>query len=173
MSAGAGTVRADRGRTGTDAGGRGGTPRLERLAWLLDSSIRVPGTRFRIGIDGLIGLLPGIGDLVGTLLSGYIVAEAARLGVPGSALARMVFNVLLETLVGTIPVAGDLFDFAWKANQRNVRLLQDYESAPRRATRRNRLVVAVIAGAVVVLLALLVWAAFQILRWLWLTATAG
>src|SRR4026209_2128748 len=112
--------------------------RLARLAWLLDSSIPIPGTRFSIGLDALIGLFPVVGDAVGGFLSSYIVKEAAALGVPRSILARMVFNVALEGLVGMIPFAGDVFDAAWKANQRNVRLLNaglDHPGAARRSSR--------------------------------------
>src|SRR5918999_2546085 len=97
--------------------------RLARLAWLLDNSIPLPGTRFRIGIDAIIGLVPGLGDLLGVLLSSYIVREAARLGAPPSVLTRMAFNVAPEGLVGLVPVVGDVFDAAWKANQRNLVLL--------------------------------------------------
>jgi hypothetical protein len=150
-----------------------GSRGLERLAWWLDSAIPIPGTRLRIGLDGLIGLVPGIGDVIGTVLSGYLIAQSARLGVPASTLARMVLNVAVETLVGAIPVLGDLFDFVWKANRRNVDLLQAYERDPKRVTRRNRLVVAaVVAGALAVLVAV-AGAAFAIVGWLWITATAG
>ena len=104
--------------------------RLARLAWLLDSSIPVPGTRFSIGLDALIGLVPVVGDLVGVLLSCYILGEAVRLGVGRRTLARMAFNVALEGLVGMVPVAGDLFDAGWKANQRNMRLLNEWLDRP-------------------------------------------
>ena len=77
---------------------------LERLAWILDSAIRVPGTNYRIGIDGLIGLLPGFGDLVGALLSSYIIAGAAQLGVPSVVLIRMALNIAIESIVGVVPV---------------------------------------------------------------------
>lgn len=97
--------------------------RLKRLAWLLDSAIPLPGG-YRIGLDGLIGLVPGLGDVVAALLSSYIVVEAARLRVPASVLLRMGLNVALELIIGAVPVAGDLFDFAFKANERNVRLLE-------------------------------------------------
>ena len=97
--------------------------RLERLAWLLDSSIRIPGTRRTVGIDALIGLVPVVGDLVGVALSSYILAEAARLGAGRSVLARMAFNIALEGVVGMVPLLGDAFDAAWKANRRNMRLL--------------------------------------------------
>ena len=99
--------------------------RLRRLAWLLDSSLRIPGTRFRVGADALLGLVPVVGDLAGAALSGVILVEAARLGVRKGILARMALNVAIEALVGAVPLAGDLFDAAWKANQRNLRLLED------------------------------------------------
>ena len=98
--------------------------RLRRLARLLDASIRIPGTRWSVGIDALIGLVPVAGDAAGVLLSGYILWEAARLGASRGLLARMALNVAIEGLVGMIPLAGDVFDAAWKANQRNVRLLE-------------------------------------------------
>ena len=112
--------------------------RLERLAWLLDSSIPIPGTRSQHRLEALIGLVPFLGDLVGVLLSSTILAEAARLGVGKSVLARMAFNIALEGLVGLIPLAGDVFDAAWKANQRNVRLLDAWLDRPgaRRALER-------------------------------------
>jgi Domain of unknown function (DUF4112) len=100
--------------------------RLERLAVFLDSAIVIPGTRFRFGADALLGLLPGAGDIVGAALSGYIIFEAARLGLPGPALARMIANVVADTALGAIPVAGDLFDAYWKANLRNIAILREH-----------------------------------------------
>ncbi|GHA30096.1 DUF4112 domain-containing protein [Oceanisphaera arctica] len=99
--------------------------RLDRFAWLLDSAIRLPGG-FRIGLDGIIGLVPGLGDLAAAGLSSYIILEAARMKLPARVLARMGLNVLLELVIGIIPIFGDLFDFAFKANRRNVRLMTDY-----------------------------------------------
>ena len=93
---------------------------VDRLAWWLDNAITVPGTRFRIGFDALIGLIPGVGDLIGTLLSSYIIAVAAAQGLPASALARMAINVGVEAIVGAVLIVGDLFDAVWKANQRNI-----------------------------------------------------
>lgn len=121
-----------------DAGVREARERLRWLAWLLDSSIPVPGTSFTIGIDALIGIVPVLGDLVGVLLSSYIMSEAARLGAPRPLLWRMAFNVGVEGVVGIIPFAGDAFDAAWKANQRNVRLLDAWLDRPDQARRSNR-----------------------------------
>jgi hypothetical protein len=141
--------------------------RLNHLAWLLDSSIRVPGTGFTIGLDALIGLVPVVGDLVGVFLSGYIVREAAALGVPRSMLLRMAFNVALEGLVGMIPLAGDVFDAAYKANQRNVRLLNAWLDAPRAARRSSRAFVLALTGALVAFIVLAGAAGFLLARWLW------
>ena len=101
-------------------------PRLERirfLANLLDACILLPNG-YRIGIDPILGLIPGVGDLIGAGLSLYLVREAAKLGIPKRILLRMVGNVALETLIGIVPVLGDLFDAAWKANLRNLRLIE-------------------------------------------------
>lgn len=138
---------------------------LEWLAWLLDSSIRIPGINFRIGVDALIGLVPGLGDMVGVLLSSYIVGQAWQLGVPKSTLARMGFNVLLEGVAGSVPVLGDLFDAAWKANQRNVRLLHAHLDNPRRAVRASRGFLAVLVALLVALLLGVGLAAYALLRW--------
>lgn len=141
--------------------------RLGRLAWLLDSSIPIPGTGFSIGLDALIGLFPVVGDLVGVFLSSYILKEAAALGVARSILARMAFNVALEGLVGMIPFAGDVFDAAYKANQRNVRLLNDYLDRPARAVRSSRLFVAALIAATVAFLVITGAAGFLLARWIW------
>ena len=108
-----------------DAAERDANARLRRLrglSWLLDRSI--PVGRWRIGLDPLIGIFPGIGDWVGGVLSLYVVYEGARLGLPNHVLARMMGNVLVETLVGVVPVLGDLFDFVWQANTRNLALVE-------------------------------------------------
>ena len=98
--------------------------RLKHLSFLLDSAFQIPILGYRVGWDAIIGLVPGLGDAVGLLFSSYIVFEAARLGAPKSVLARMVYNVALEFIIGVIPIIGDLFDAVWKANIRNVRLLE-------------------------------------------------
>jgi hypothetical protein len=84
----------------------------------------VPGTNWRFGLDGIVGLIPGVGDAAGTLVSLYILAEAWRLGVRKRTLARVAGNIALDSLFGAVPVAGDLFDFIWKSNARNLRLIE-------------------------------------------------
>ena len=98
--------------------------RLQTVANLLDSAFVIPGTRQRVGIDALIGLIPGIGDVMTTVLSSYIIWEARNLGVSRFALARMIGNLGIHATVGSIPVAGDLFDAFFRVNQRNMRILR-------------------------------------------------
>jgi Domain of unknown function (DUF4112) len=100
--------------------------RLRRLSHLLDNAIPIPGTSYRIGIDPILGLLPGGGDTVAGALGAYIVFEAARMGLPRSVIWQMVGNIVFDSLVGIIPVAGDLFDAGWKANVRNIALLEKH-----------------------------------------------
>jgi hypothetical protein len=139
---------------------------LDRLAWWLDSAIAVPGTRLRVGLDALIGLIPGVGDLTGMLMSSYIIAVAARRGAPPAALARMAINVALETLIGAVPILGDVFDALWRANERNVRLLRQHGVAPQAVRRQSRFVVAAwLAGSLVVVAGVAI-VAFVVLRWL-------
>jgi len=107
--------------------------RLDRLAWLLDSSVRVPLTGLRVGIDGLIGLIPIVGDAASAGLSLYLIAEARRFGLPKPVQIRMLGNMLVDAGLGAIPIVGDLFDFGFKANRRNVALLRRFlgeQSAP-------------------------------------------
>ncbi|HEY7641798.1 MAG TPA: DUF4112 domain-containing protein [Steroidobacteraceae bacterium] len=111
--------------------------RLRSLAWLLDNSIPLPGG-YRIGLDPIIGLLPGLGDVIGALFSAYIINEARSLGAPRSILLRMVGNVALETVLGAIPFAGDLFDAVFKANSRNLALLAEFQLDPIGSRRSSR-----------------------------------
>jgi hypothetical protein len=110
--------------------------------------------------------VPFIGDLIGVLLSSYILGEAARLGASRSVLARMAFNIAVEGLVGLVPFAGDLFDAAWKANQRNVRLLNEWLDRPARAERSSRLLVFALGIAVLALAVVSLLLTYLLLRWL-------
>ncbi|HWD57676.1 MAG TPA: DUF4112 domain-containing protein [Stellaceae bacterium] len=103
---------------------------LRRLAWLIDAIGRVPGTRFRFGLNSVIGLAPVAGDAVLTLISLYFIHQARRLGLPRRKLARMLGNVAVETLLGAVPLLGDLLDVAWKANLRNVAIIERHFALP-------------------------------------------
>ena len=128
---------------------------LQQLAWLLDSSLPIPGTRLTVGLDALIGLFPVIGDLIGVALSSYILSQAARLGAPRSVLSRMAFNIAVEGVVGIVPFAGDVFDAAFKANQRNVQLLDAWLDQPKRTERSTRAFTAMLLCALAAFLVLL------------------
>lgn len=97
---------------------------LRRWARIFDSAFRIPGTNIRFGIDPILGLVPGVGDLATPMLSLVMLWHAARLHVPKIVLARMVYNALIDAVMGVIPVAGDLFDFGWKATQWNLALIE-------------------------------------------------
>jgi uncharacterized protein DUF4112 len=127
--------------------------RMRRLGYLLDSSIRLPGTRFRFGIDAVIGLVPGLGDIAGGLLSMYIIWESSRLGLPRPILARMAWNVAIDVLVGEVPILGDLFDAGFKTNLRNLALLDGYLRRPAEARQSNRRFLWLIVAGLVLLLA--------------------
>lgn len=105
---------------------------LDLLSHVLDDWFRIPGTSFRFGIDGIIGLIPGIGDILGGLASMLIVLAAWFRGVPYITIARMVANVGIEVVIGMIPFAGDWFDIVWKANRRNYALLERSLNRPRK-----------------------------------------
>src|SRR3954471_1244593 len=125
--------------------------RAKAVASVLDDAIRVPGTDIRFGIDPLVGLIPGLGDLLGGAASAYILLEAARAGAPSSVLVRMAMNVGLDTLIGGLPVIGDLFDFAWKSNTKNARLLARHVEVPAQTKRASAaLVIVLIAGVAAV-----------------------
>ena len=130
--------------------------RLRRLGYLLDNAIVIPGTGYRIGLEAIVGLVPGLGDLVGGGFSAWIILQAARLGAPPSLLARMGWNLLVDVTVGAIPLLGDLFDAGFKANMRNLALLDRQVQGPATSRRASRRFVAVLA---LLLLLLLVGAA--------------
>jgi hypothetical protein len=107
--------------------------RLRRLAWLIDGVFKMPGTRFRFGLNSVIGLLPVGGDAVLGVISLYIIYEAAQLGIPRFKLLRMAGNVGIEVLGGSVPILGDLFDMALKANLRNLQIIEDHVRSGRSA----------------------------------------
>jgi hypothetical protein len=117
-------------------------PRLKRmrqLSKLLDSAIVIPGTKQRIGLDPILGLIPGGGDTVSAALSGYIIIEAARMGLPRKALIQMVMNLVVDTVVGSVPVFGDVFDVFSKANLRNLQIVESHAQIPLPGNKPDRL----------------------------------
>jgi hypothetical protein len=122
---------------------------LRQLARLLDEAIRVPGTNIRFGLDAILGLIPGAGDIAGGLLSAFVIVQAAKLGAPQSVLARMVMNVAVDSIVGAVPILGDLFDIGWKSNTRNTALLEQYVARPQATRAASRVAVALAVTAVV------------------------
>jgi hypothetical protein len=147
--------------------------RLTAFAWLLDSSMPIPGTKLRIGIDALIGLVPGIGDLLGVLLSSYVVAQSARMGAPRTLLVRMALNVAIEGFFGSVPIFGDVFDAIWKANLRNVRLLEHHLERPREAKLASRAFVAAIVAVLIAMLAAFGVLTYYLLSWLVATGSTN
>jgi len=142
---------------------------MNNLAWLLDNSIQIPILNYRIGLDAIIGLIPGLGDVAGLLISSVIVLQAIRLGAPGGTLLRMVLNIALEALIGLVPMLGDVFDATFKSNIRNMRLLNlalDYPPTGRAVNRAagTGIIVAVIA-ALIGIIVLIGGAGFLIFRW--------
>ncbi|HJR67346.1 MAG TPA: DUF4112 domain-containing protein [Gemmatimonadaceae bacterium] len=130
---------------------------MRDLARVLDEAIRIPGTNIRIGLDALLGLLPGGGDVAGGLFSGLIILQAARSGAPAPVLGRMLANVAIDVVLGAIPIIGDVFDVAWRANTRNVRLLESWRERPATTKRASALAVGGILLALLVLIGLAVW----------------
>jgi Domain of unknown function (DUF4112) len=104
--------------------------RLRQMARLLDKAVVIPGTEVGIGLDPILGLIPGGGDFLGVMLSAYIVLEAARLGAPRATLGRMTVNIIMDGILGAVPVLGDFFDLAWTANTHNIKLLEEYLKFP-------------------------------------------
>jgi hypothetical protein len=126
------STRAESSRSfGADAHRRDQARRRVRvLSRLLDNAVPIPGLRVPVGLDAAIGLVPVVGDAVTTLLGAWIIYEARQLGAPGHAIARMVGNLMLDAVIGAVPLAGDVADVFFRANQRNVRLLQRYTGEP-------------------------------------------
>jgi hypothetical protein len=148
--------------------------KLRRISKLLDNAITIPGTKFRFGLDPIIGLLPGGGDTITGGISAYIVIEAARMGIPREVLGKMVGNIAIDSFAGTIPVVGDLFDVGWKANVKNIELLEKHldlnelsEGDKPKLTLYDRLF---IVGLILILILIVVGfatIAFFTVTWFW------
>ena len=139
---------------------------LRRLEILLDEAFRIPFTRFRFGIDGLIGLVPGLGDVIAGLLSLVIPVAAWTRGVPYIALVRMGVNVGIGVLVGSIPLIGDAFDIAFKPNRRNYQLMQRHIGQPRRHTWKDWAFLAALAFAIAIIFAIPIAVFVWLLIWI-------
>ena len=154
---------AKHGPTGPDT--PRGLARARRISRVLDDLIRIPGTRRRVGLDPLVGLLPGVGDWVTLVISLDLVFSAARLGAGAAVLFRMTGNLLIDALVGMVPLLGDLFDFRWKANKRNLILLESLVHDQEGTRRRSAWLIRVILASAVALVAGGIWVGWLVLRW--------
>ncbi len=143
--------------------------RYRVLAQALDAAVRVPGTKIGVGLDFVLGLVPGAGDLAAGALASYGLWVAQRLGAPRSVLVRMAANIALDTIVGSVPVIGDLFDLGFRSNLRNLALLDRWLDDPRGVRRSSRLLALVLAlgvGVVAIAGVALVW---TLVHWAWVT----
>jgi hypothetical protein len=135
------------------------------LAKLMDAQFQIPGTKIRFGLDPVIGLVPGLGDFTGFLVSGYMILICARNGASGFLLARMTLNILIDALIGSIPFIGDLFDFAYKANKRNLELMHRHYVEGRYRGGAWKLVVPLLC-ILFLIIAGLAWCGYKALAWL-------
>ena len=144
---------------------------IRRLSWLMDDLIRIPGLGWRIGLDALVGLIPGFGDTATSLASFYILASAVRYRVPKVTILRMAMNIGIDYLVGSVPLVGDIFDAWWKSNQMNVELLSKRATVSASEARQGKLSDWLFVGLIILLLAgLAVGAAAVSVYLLWLVA---
>jgi len=139
---------------------------VERVARLMDSQFRLPGTRFRFGLDPLLGLVPIVGDLSTTAVSVVLLLTMVRYGASGAVVVRMALNILLDTVVGAIPLIGNVFDFAYKSNERNVALLRRHYAEGRHSGSGKGLVALLLLGFLVVF-GLVAWGSIALLSWVW------
>ena len=147
--------------------------RLRRISHLLDNAIPIPGTKYRIGLDPILGLIPGGGDLLGSIFAGYIVFKSAQLGVPQETLVQMAANIVFDTVAGTVPVAGDLFDVAWKANVKNIELLDAQLGSPEQGKKADWLFVAALLLGLMLIVGGVIFLSVTLLGWLFRAMTGG
>lgn len=144
--------------------------RLRITTRLMDQAFGIPGTKWRFGLDGLFGLVPGLGDIVGALIAVYALRVARMLRAPGAIQLHMLGNIVLDATVGTVPVIGDIFDFVYKAQTRNLELLDDWLETPHETARRSRRGLVFLPLAIVGVFAALtifgVWMIVELVRWL-------
>ncbi len=136
------------------------------LAKLMDTQFRIPGTNIRFGLDAIIGLVPGVGDLSTFGISGYMLWVMARNGASGYVLARMYLNVIIDTVFGAIPILGDLFDVAFKSNIRNLRLMEQHYKEGRHKGSAWKLIIPLMIG-LLLLMAAILYGLFLLIEWAW------
>jgi hypothetical protein len=141
---------------------------LRRFATLMDEAVAVPGTRRRVGLDAAIGLIPGVGDIIGGLMSAVIVAAAIRHRVPMRKITRMVVNILIDVCLGEIPVVGDIFDFLFEENMMNMRILMTYRDRQRRPRTMREIALAIALICAFIVLMALVTAVALIAAVIWI-----
>ena len=150
--------------------GRQGLERLRLITQLFDQAFTIPGTRWRFGLDALFGLVPGLGDIAGGLVAAYSLSVARKLGVPPVIQAHMLMNIALDALVGMVPILGDIFDFAFQAQTRNLKLLDTWLGSPHRTARRSRRGILLVPLAIVLVFATLtalgIWMLVILFHWL-------
>ena len=134
---------------------------IELLSEWMDSKFKIGP--FRFGLDGLIGLIPGVGDLATSLVSFYIVIRAALLGASFSVILRMLLNILIEYLVGLTPILGNIFDFIWKSNIKNIELFRKYKASPRPTAKKSGFVILSVFGTVLFLCLFFIYITFKVL----------
>jgi hypothetical protein len=139
-----------------------GLREIEFLSRWMDNKFVIPGTNFRFGLDGILGLIPGVGDLSSFAVSGYLVLLMAKNGASGYVLARMIFNIVIDLLLGSIPVIGDLFDFVHKANVKNMKLAQRYYTEGRYRGSAMKVVIPVVI-VLLLLLAGVIWGLYKLI----------
>jgi hypothetical protein len=143
-------------------------PHLKNLEWLtklMDSQFSIPGTKIRFGLDPIIGLIPGVGDFVSFIISAYMVSILAKNGASGYVLARMTLNIILDGLVGAIPLAGDLFDFGFKANEKNMQLMREHYLEGRHGGSALKVIIPLLLFLIMII-ALIGWLSYQLISWL-------
>jgi Domain of unknown function (DUF4112) len=145
--------------------------RLRRISHLLDNAIPIPGTKYRIGLDPILGLIPGGGDLIGSIFAGYVVFKSAQMGVPRETLVQMATNIVFDTVAGTVPVAGDLFDVTWKANVKNIELLDAHLGSPEQGKKADRLFVAALLLGLMLIVGVIIFLSVTLLGWVFRVIT--
>lgn len=138
---------------------------VDQLSDLMDSRFQLPGTRFRFGLDPILGLIPGIGDAVSLAVSGLLISYMYRHGASGKALVKMIGNVLLDAIIGSIPILGSIFDFAYKANERNIRIMKEhYHEGKHQGSGKGILII--VGVLIFVFIGLIIWGTWELIAWL-------